>query len=643
MFLFLQLVLEYIIETSSGDLYNLENGYASFILNINEIDESNITQHLNPPNQLAFIEDKKSNVIITPSKQKIVLEKKYTNVFIDKKGRIIFVNDNSRFVLPYTIYDVLKEPRVLGSVALYACKDIKLHFITNVGIFVITITLYVREYENEKKHIYKYFFTPFYSTEQKVVVNENIDIDDVVFSCDDINGEVVCIYGIRKVKNNSYFEIIYRKRDILELIWREEKITHVYNSKYLILFMFLLIIFILYFKRHKSRIRIGTLVRNQDYYEIKNEYFDNNPLLLKIYKLRDIRIEREILVLRKAQRHNVIKFYCKERFKRFLCIVLEEAKPINRKLTKKEIFDIVTSLYDLQSKGITYNNLCMDNIFINSHNEVVIINFENSEILIDTSNSTSTNKANNDSSLSASDPQNKKDFKGYKGWRSPECITHEQGLIDLTPEILLKVDSFSVGILLYYNEMHKTPFEHNTEEIEDNILTGNYILEYLSNHSLHDLICHCLAPTHSKRISIPEIYNHPYFWSSEKGFNFIAAISDFIENKSNESSRMFLRLERNKSKLFTNKWTNYIDPIIEEELMIFRLYNEKNCKGLLRAIRNKGRHFKELPDEIKKIYGTFPNGFMDYYTSRFSSLLMVCFYSAKCSKDDDMLKEFYGI
>ncbi|KAK1347333.1 serine/threonine-protein kinase/endoribonuclease [Hamiltosporidium tvaerminnensis] len=187
----------------------------------------------------------------------------------------------------------------------------------------------------------------------------------------------------------------------------------------------------------------------------------------------------------------------------------------------------------------------------------------------------------------------------------------------------------------------KNIIKDTENDFEMNILNDKYKLVYLNDHNLHDLVCHCLKLHYMDR---PDIFNvgcHPYFWDNEKKFNFLANLSDILENKTEESKRVFLRLERNKRKVFNKSWILYLDKRIEEELNIFRNYNFSTLKGLLRAIRNKGRHYKELPSEIKQLYISFPEGYVDYYVKRFPSLLMTCYYSAKCISTEELLKDFY--
>lgn len=58
------------------------------------------------------------------------------------------------------------------------------------------------------------------------------------------------------------------------------------------------------------------------------------------------------------------------------------------------------------------------------------------------------------------------------------------------------------------------------------------------------------------------------------------------------------------------------------------VYNGYLLRDLLRVIRNKASHYKEMPETLKATIGSLPEGFLSYFTKRFPSLLMHCYYMA---------------
>jgi hypothetical protein len=48
----------------------------------------------------------------------------------------------------------------------------------------------------------------------------------------------------------------------------------------------------------------------------------------------------------------------------------------------------------------------------------------------------------------------------------------------------------------------------------------------------------------------------------------------------------------------------------------YRRYSYSSLRDLLRVIRNKHNHFRELPPELQRKVGPLPEGFLDYFTTR---------------------------
>ena len=58
------------------------------------------------------------------------------------------------------------------------------------------------------------------------------------------------------------------------------------------------------------------------------------------------------------------------------------------------------------------------------------------------------------------------------------------------------------------------------------------------------------------------------------------------------------------------------------ELTKYRKYDQLLFTDLLRFIRNKKNHYRELPDEVKMILGETNETFMIYFLKAFPSLMI---------------------
>lgn len=62
--------------------------------------------------------------------------------------------------------------------------------------------------------------------------------------------------------------------------------------------------------------------------------------------------------------------------------------------------------------------------------------------------------------------------------------------------------------------------------------------------------------------------------------------------------------------------------LLSPDLRKFRTYKGGSVRDLLRAMRNKKHHYHELPADVRVALGSVPEGFVQYFTSRFPRLLL---------------------
>ncbi|ELA47066.1 IRE protein kinase [Vavraia culicis subsp. floridensis] len=335
---------------------------------------------------------------------------------------------------------------------------------------------------------------------------------------------------------------------------------------------------------------------------------------------------------------------------------------------------LVRVVHELHAKNIAHCNLTFVNIFV-KNDEVFIGNFEecffdqehvqtsrtNDESHVANIVNTNDNLVDNEHTDNTENVSNgyKKRIEGYvdvlrypnehklefglgtENFRAPEIIRYNSFDEPLDMEKCKKADVFSLAVMLHTTVFGHHPFNKDNYAIEDNVVHDNYSLNSNVKGPLLDLMHHMLKNDYKERLGIGSVERHPAFWDNEKTYNFYATLSDILENKSDTSYKIFCRLERNKSKVFAGNWANMLDKVIRDELIMHRIYNFNGLKGLLRVIRNKGRHYQELASEIRHIYKSFPDGFVEYFKVRFPNLLMVCYYSGKVAATEELLRNFY--
>lgn len=185
-------------------------------------------------------------------------------------------------------------------------------------------------------------------------------------------------------------------------------------------------------------------------------------------------------------------------------------------------------------------------------------------------------------------------------------------------------------------------------ERQANIIANRFSLERLNRDEYceaRDLVSKMVAFHPVLRPSAKRVSNHPFFWSALKRLQFLLEFSDRIEKTTNERDEMIVRmLDSNacNAVLKCSDWRNAIGSELQTDLRKFRTYRGESVRDLLRAVRNKKHHYRELSEELQKHLGTLPDAFLAYFTSRFPKLLMHTYAVAETyCKDESNFKQYF--
>lgn len=128
--------------------------------------------------------------------------------------------------------------------------------------------------------------------------------------------------------------------------------------------------------------------------------------------------------------------------------------------------------------------------------------------------------------------------------------------------------------------------------------------------------------------------HHPFFWSPEKRLAFLCDVSDHFERECRDPpSEHLLVLENLGHQVIERSCPNSksspdflsrLDRKFVDTLGKQRKYQGDRMLDLLRALRNKKNHYADMPDDVKERVGELPDGYLNYWTSRFPQLLICC-------------------
>ena len=69
-------------------------------------------------------------------------------------------------------------------------------------------------------------------------------------------------------------------------------------------------------------------------------------------------------------------------------------------------------------------------------------------------------------------------------------------------------------------------------------------------------------------------------------------------------------------------WARQLDICLVNEMKKYRKYDPVSLSDLLRFIRNKKNHYRELPAEGKALLGSTNDSFMTYFLQKFPKLMI---------------------
>lgn len=234
------------------------------------------------------------------------------------------------------------------------------------------------------------------------------------------------------------------------------------------------------------------------------------------------------------------------------------------------------------------------------------------------------------------------------------------------------VDIFSLGCVFFYIlTQGQHPFDDDEGWMalrERNIKVGraNFAPLSLFGPDTEDLIRWMLSASPEDRPTAAQVLQHPFFWDAEKKLDFLSIASDYFDQEARDgSSKALFELEKHAEEIIPKAIagaaysaahstlqprghhragssgtmqsgfaTQMVLPIAEpnflaqldkkfiDTLAKQRKYHPGKIVDLLRALRNKYHHWDDMPDDVKQKVGEVPEGYLQYWESRFPALIV---------------------
>ncbi|XP_029675812.1 serine/threonine-protein kinase/endoribonuclease IRE1 [Formica exsecta] len=349
--------------------------------------------------------------------------------------------------------------------------------------------------------------------------------------------------------------------------------------------------------------------------------------------------DREVALLRESDAHaNVVRYFCTEQDRMFRYIALE--------LAEATLQDYVTGKYD--RKKISVKNILhqatsglahlhfLDIVHrdIKPHNVLLSVPGPRGEVRAMISDFGLCKKLQ----LGRVSFSRRSGITGTDGWIAPEMLNGER--------TTCAVDIFSLGCVFYYVLSDgKHPFGDPLRR-QANILCGETNLTALRGISSSDtelallLIKAMICSNPAGRPPASAICSYPIFWNSAEILSFFQDISDRVE-KDQFDSPALVALETCSERVIRDDWRLYIDLEVATDLRKYRSYRGNSVRDLLRALRNKKHHYRELSPKAQESLGEIPEQFTEYWLSRFPCLLCHVWCAMQSFRDESCMKQYY--
>eukprot|EP00092_Neocalanus_flemingeri_P031372 GFUD01034075.1.p1 GENE.GFUD01034075.1~~GFUD01034075.1.p1 ORF type:complete len:1174 (-),score=191.56 GFUD01034075.1:154-3675(-) len=366
--------------------------------------------------------------------------------------------------------------------------------------------------------------------------------------------------------------------------------------------------------------------------------FDNRDVAVKRVLAACFSIaDREVELLRESDEHpNVVRYFCMEQCRQFRYIALElcvatlqdyvEGRYTEIKLDITAVFrQSVQGLAHLHALDIAHRDIKPQNVLISTPGKkgdvrAMISDFGLCKKL----------------KVGRMSFSRRSGVAGTEGWIAPEMLLGHRSTTCM-------VDIFSMGCVYFYLLTNgKHPFGENFHR-QANILSGKSNLEVLDREKQNldvTLIEKMVSFEPNDRPPALALLKHPVFWVKDKILTFLQDVSDRVD-KEEDNSFVLNTIERDGNHVTKGDWQEQLDPAVRDDLRKHRTYKGKSVRDLLRAIRNKKHHYRELTEDAKQLYGKMPGEFSDYWTKRFPRLVTHSYNAMQCVKYENNFTKYY--
>jgi len=127
----------------------------------------------------------------------------------------------------------------------------------------------------------------------------------------------------------------------------------------------------------------------------------------------------------------------------------------------------------------------------------------------------------------------------------------------------------------------------------------------------------------------------------DKILAFFLDVSDRVEKEEESTCVVLRRLENEAHCVIRGDWRDWICDEVKNDLRKYRTYRGNSVRDLLRALRNKKNHYRELTEAAQQSLGHIPDQFVSYWITRFPNLLSYTWRKFEPLRDEPVFGRYY--
>ncbi|EFJ40840.1 hypothetical protein VOLCADRAFT_107956 [Volvox carteri f. nagariensis] len=359
------------------------------------------------------------------------------------------------------------------------------------------------------------------------------------------------------------------------------------------------------------------------------------------------RKEIEVLIL-SDEHPNVVRCFALEEDREFVYLALEKCRCLST------LLDVCRGLAALHERGIVHRDLKPHNVLLTESGQRAKLS---------------------DMGLSKQLVPEQSSFEshhgpgGSSGWQAPEqLIARDGGAARQTRSM----DVFSLGCILYYCMTGgRHPFGDNHYERDARILRADPVLGPLctAGPEAFNLVSSCLAREPASRPAVGAVLGHPLWVENEDrepdtsllaamesyaavalagpGMEALEGAGIFASSSSSPPSSntpgLTAALTAALAASCLPNWGASLPPELVGNLGRYRRYDFTSLRDLLRVVRNKRNHFREMPPALQSMLGPLPGGFLRFFCGRFPHLLLAVYvFAVRHLANEPTLQQYWG-